>query len=225
MLDFIARAVLLVPQVIPHLKAGFFKSYDYMLATLEQMVTKVYNGNMGGDFVDVMQSLITGQMTQAFRQAWEDDGNTDFNLPPYLQDALEQTITEQADFDLIYGYYQDVIDARVDKTPIDPLLTRAELWANRYNEAYSQAVLLIEKESGGKMVWLLGKTEQHCSTCKDLNGIIAYATEWDESGVQPQNAPNDMLACGGWRCDCSLIPTTERKTPNALDKIRKVIGR
>ena len=59
------------------------------------------------------------------------------------------------------------------------------------------------------LVWRLGRTEQHCSTCFALNGTVASATDWVISGIRPQAAPNARLECGGWRCDCSLDVTDE----------------
>jgi len=230
--DFIARAVLLFPRVIPSLKSSFFKTYDFMLRTIEGLVKGVYNGNVSGDFVDIMQSLITGQMTQAYQQAWEDSGETSFSLPDYLQSALQATINEQADFDFIYNFYQDIVDAKVDGTPIEPLLARAELWAQRYTEAYNDAVHLMELENGGKEEWVLGDTEQHCWICRSLNGIVMYAHEWEELGIEPQNAPNPILSlsngdengCGGWRCDCRKQPTDRRRTPKGFNTVLNLIG-
>lgn len=220
--NLITRAVLLAPSfIIPNLKAGFYKTYDYMLGVIMHSVQSVYNGWMGGEFVDVLQALIIGQVTQAYKMAWEDDGNTDFVLPDFLQVALNENIARNTNFDFIYQYYTDIVDARVDGTPIEPLLARASLWANRYNEAYSEAVALIATRTGGKLLWILGRTEQHCETCRQLNGIVAYATEWELAGCYPQNAPNDALECGGWRCDCTLLPTTERKTRNAFERIMR----
>jgi hypothetical protein len=190
-----------------------------MLAVIRHSVQSVYNGWMGGDFVDVLASLMRGQLTQAFQQAWEDDGNTSFMLPDFLQIALDALIIQLVNFDYIYQYYKDIVDARVDGASVDPLLARAELWANRYNEAYSQAVALIASKTGGKLIWILGGTEEHCPTCAALNGIVAYASEWDLAGVHPQSAPNGALECGGWRCDCSCPPTTQRRTRNAFDRI------
>ena len=222
--DLIARAVLLAPSfIIPNLKAGFYKTYDYMLGVIRHSVQSVYNGWMGGEFVDILQSLINGQMTQAYRMAWEDDGNTSFFLPDFLQTALDENIARNTNFDYLYQYYKDIIDARVDGTPIDPLLARASLWANRYNEAYNEAAALITAQTGGKLVWNLGATEQHCGSCGALDGIVAYATEWELAGVHPQGAPNAALECGGWRCDCSLTPTNERKTRNAWNRIISAI--
>lgn len=217
--DIVSAAVYAVPSVITHLGAGFYKTYDYMLGVITHSVTSVYNGFMGGEFVDILQSLITGQLTQAFRQAWEDSGQTSFLLPPYLQSALDGMIQEATTFEYIYGYYTDIVDARLDGTPLQPLLARAQLWANRYNEAYNLAMSLIERENGGKLKWMLGATEQHCVTCAALDGIVAFAAEWEMAGVRPQGAPNGALQCGGWKCDCSLAPTAERRTRKAFDRI------
>ena len=72
------------------------------------------------------------------------------------------------------------------------------------------------------MVWVYGETE-HCETCRQLNGIVARATEWQRIGVRPQNAPNGLLDCGGWNCQCAINPTTQRRTPGAYDKIIGII--
>ena len=221
----IARAVLLAPSyIIQHLKAGFYKTYDYMLGVIRHSVQSVYNGWMGGEFVDILQSLIFGQMTQAYQQAWEDDGNTSLFLPDFLQNALAENIARNTNFDYLYQYYTDIIDARVDGTPIEPLLARASLWANRYTEAYNEANTIIASYTGGKMIWQLGATEQHCDTCGALHGIVAYANEWRALGVAPQQAPNSALSCGGWRCDCQLTATNERKTRNAVSRIQSAIN-
>ena len=196
------------------------KTYEYFLLTLTRMVRNVYDGDLGGEFVDIMKNLILGQISQAFETAWTDDGN---ELPPpeYLRDASQEMVRGQWIY--VPDFYKAIVDARIDKTPIDPLLARAELWANQYNGAYNEGIRLIALNTGGKLAWRLGKTEEHCETCYQLNGIIAYATEWDTSGAKPQNAPNPLLECGGWRCDCSLEPTKERKTANALDRILGII--
>lgn len=198
-----------------------FKSYDYMLSTITRMVNQVYSNNMGGEFVDILGALIRGQMRDAYRTAYADAGFSDA-LPDWLQASLEEQITKQASFDYIYRFYTDIIDARVDGTPIAPLLVRAQLWANRYNEAMAEANTVITAKLGGRLVWKLGETEQHCTSCAALNGIVAFATEWELSGVKPQNAPNDRLECEGWQCDCRMEPTNKRRSPNAWDRIMSV---
>ena len=217
------------PEALPHLKgrarwialthSGDYKTYDYYLSTLERLVRSVYRGDIAGDFIDIMANLISGQLTQAFTQAWNDEG-TDGDMPPYLSAALEDMIL--GEYEHVDGFYRDIIDAVVDGTEIDPLITRCAIWANRWNEAYNNAVALIVKEMGGNLEWEYGDTE-HCETCNSLNGIVARASEWEELGVKPQSPPNDALDCGGWHCGCGLSPTTKRRSPNAYQRIMNAV--
>lgn len=195
------------------------KTQGYFQATIEHMVQKVYDGNMGGEFIDIMANLIQGQLTDAYNQAWEEDGNV-LPLPDYLEQSVQSAILQQ--YDYVDQYYRDIVDARVDGTPLDPLLARASLWANRWTEAYNEAMRLIAVEMGGKLMWQMGATEKHCESCSQLDGIVAYASEWEEAAVKPQSAPNSSLVCGGWNCDCSLQPTDQRRSPNALDSIMNI---
>lgn len=227
----IAReAVKVAPQVRPHLstKARWmlyepaeYKTTDYMLNVIEGLVNGVYNNLVGGDFIDAMANLISGQLTQAFQQAFEDEGYTDFVLPDYLSSALEGMILSQYDF--VDQFYRDIVDARVDGTPLAPLMQRAGLWAQRWTEAYNEAVRLMAIENGQKLVWILGRTEEHCPECAALNGIVARASEWDALDIRPQNAPNDKLTCGGWKCDCSLEITDKRRTRDAYGRLEEIM--
>lgn len=229
LLDKIATAYKLLPALDGLLSAraimaifGEIKSYDYFERHVEGLVRGVYNGYIGGEFIDTLLNLVQGQLTQAYEQAWKDDGN-ELPLPDYLQASLDEMLNSEIDY--IDGYYHDIVDARVDNTPIDPLLVRASMWANRYNDALNKANMEIAAQTGGKLVWRIGATEKHCETCAALDGIVAYATEWQASGLSPQNPPNTALECGGWQCDCSLEPTDERKTRGAVDRLQEISTR
>lgn len=221
-------AVLAVPDVMKYLsgKARWlgarpvaYKTFDFMLTQIVGLVRGVYRGNIRGEFIDVMANLISGQLSQAYRRAWADEGDGG-EFPDYLQISLDDMILGQ--YDYVDGYYRDIIDAALDGTPIEPLLKRAELWAQRWTEAYNEAVRLITLNNGGKLEWQLGETEEHCPECSALNGIVAFAREWDTLMVRPQNPPNTRISCGGWRCDCKLTPTTKRRTPNAYGRIEEI---
>jgi hypothetical protein len=114
------------------------------------------------------------------------------------------------------GYAADIVNARLLGAPSTSIEARAALWANRHNEAYNEANIIIATEYGGKLVWKLGKTEQHCETCAALDGVVDYAAEWERTGLHPQGAENPLLECGGWLCDCTLTPTDDRKTRGGL---------
>jgi hypothetical protein len=203
-----------------------YKSQDYFLQQVERLVTTVYNDQLGGEFIDIMANLISGQLTQAFRQAWADEDG-DGDLPPYLAGALEQMILDQ--YDHVDGFFRDIVDARLDETSIAPLLVRAGMWANQYNAAYQQALELIRKENGGNLVWRKGNTENGCSTCDALDGVVMSAREWDELNVHPRGYPNPLLECQGGgpanNCDCTLEPTDKRKSPKAFETVLNIVSR
>lgn len=226
------RGVELDPSILaftPSLADYYTKTYNYFLSTILRLVRAVYKGRMGLEFILTMENLVSSQLGRAYKQAWKEEG-TDEGFPDYLQADLDAKVAEQHTF--ISGYYHDIVDAKIREAPIDPLLSRAELWAQRFNEAYNNALSLIHLNNGEKEVWILGDTEHHCWICSSLNGIVAYASEWDELGVKPQHAPNEILSrtrgvekgCGGWRCDCRREATDRRRSPNAKDRIQRIIG-
>lgn len=226
------------PAVIPYLRGRArwvafafgeaVKTEEQFDARLTNLVKALYKGTISaGSFVDSLAALISRQITLAYREAWKEEGDG-WDIPEYLIASADEFIVGQ--FDYVDQYARDIVDAAIDKTPIDPLLARVELWAKRYTEAYNTAVLLITQNNGGKMEWVLGATEEHCDKCAALNGIVAYASEWEESGVKPQSAPNENLkpsddktGCSGWRCDCRLEPTDKRRTRGAVEKIQQAV--
>lgn len=222
--EIVREAIVRTPAVSSYLPPALLRSVfseiktlEYFQTNIDHLVKSVYGGHMGGDFVDIMGNLITGQMADAYRRAWVDNDGTG-NLPEYLQTSLDEFVAQNINFDWIYQYYKDIVDARIDGTSIEPLLARAQMWANRYREATAEAVRLITAENGGKLIWIFGDAE-HCETCQSLNGIVAFATEWQTSGFKPQAAPNPLLICGGWRCKCKLEKTDKRRSPKALDTL------
>lgn len=202
------------------IKTGIFKTYEFFLGTIKRLVRDVYGGYIGGEFIDIMANLIQGQINQAYQAAWNDEG-TGGTLPAYLVSAAESMIVNQ--FSFVDGFYRAAVDARVDGTSIDPLLSRAELWANQFNSAYNDAVLLIRVETGGNLQWREGDTLEKCPTCLGLDGIVMSAKEWEELGVHPAGFPNDKLKCKGGHCLCSLSPTEQRRSPNAYASIMNII--
>ena len=231
----IARAAIeAVPEVMPFLsnrarymlyKPAEYKTYDYMLRAIEGLVNGVYSGTVGGQFIDTMANIISGQLSQAYRQAWEDEGFTDAFLPDYLTQSLEAMILNQ--FDYVDQYYRDIVDARVDGTPVAPLLARAGLWANQWNVAYKEAVQLIRFQGGGNLEWRKGQTEKGCRTCAALDGFVMSAREWEQLDLHPRGYLNSKLECEGGgpvnNCDCELLPTDKRRSPNAYGRIEEIL--
>jgi hypothetical protein len=193
------------------------KSQEDFLSRIQWLIRAAYNGDIAGEFIDGMAAAISRQYFLAYREVLAEEG---LEMDDEFRQHVEQMIADE--FMHVEQLFRDIVDARIDGTPIDPLLARAQLWANRYAEVQNEARLAIGLRFGYNMVWTMGATEEHCPTCSALNGIVAFASEWDTAGLEPQNAPNDLLKCGGWNCDCSLTKTDKRRSPNALDSLLNV---
>jgi hypothetical protein len=193
------------------------KSQADFLSRIEWLITALYKGDIAGDFIDAMAAVISRQYFLAYREVLTEEG---LEMGGEFRAHVDQMIVDE--FMHVDKLFQDIIDARFDGLPLAPLLLRAQLWANRYAQVQNEARLKIASIYGHKMVWQMGATEEHCATCAALSGVVAFASEWETSGLRPQNAPNDLLECGGWRCDCSLTRTDRRRSPNALDTLLNV---
>lgn len=75
----------------------------------------------------------------------------------------------------------------------------AALWTRAHEGVYAEGQVNSRQEVW--LMWELGKTERHCSSCLALNGQIHTAAEWRSAGIRPQSPD---LRCGGWNCDCRL---------------------
>lgn len=206
------------------IRLGVVKTYEFYLNTLIRLVRSVYQGYLGGEFIDIMANLVQGQINQAYGQAWIDEGDGG-TMPEYLLDAATAFILQQ--YMHVDQYYRDIVDARIDGTSIEPLFVRAQMWAGQYDTAYRDALLLIHTENGGNLVWRKGQTEQGCETCARLDGLVMSAKDWDELGLHPRDYPNPQLACEGGgpanNCDCELVPTDQRRSPNARTDAMNIV--
>lgn len=196
------------------------KTYTYYLRTISSYVRELYNGGSEGAFIDGMAELIPAQLTRAWNEGMRENGLDPVDdMIDEWADKLEDLILNE--YDYVDNFAADITAAAAAASGVDALLSRAEMWANRYNDVLNISILTTKEQ---KLKWILGATEEHCNTCSALNGIVAFASEWDLSGVHPQGAPNAALECGGWRCDCSLQPTSERHTRGAWDRIMAAAG-
>ena len=116
--------------------------------------------------------------------------------------------------DHILDYARQIEQAAANQAPIAPLMGRVALWVNRYQDVLNLSLITTAKQDD-RFKWIYGDT-QHCGTCASLNGVVATKEQWDASGFRPQNPPNQMLDCGGWRCQCRLEKTEEPVTEGGI---------
>ena len=87
------------------------------------------------------------------------------------------------------------------------LYSRIDLYTNRLNRFYD-----LGQQAGcanRMMRWELGRTREHCVDCAYYNGQVHRMRTWESYGALPRTGG---LECGGFRCDCQLVQTTERAT-------------
>lgn len=185
--------------------------YRVVLIYVSDLQTKPLHqvSNFGVDFATVIET----QLPEAWYLGMRENGATEMLEEWQLElDTIiaseRARIPDFAEFIARQAYSYDKPGLAMQK--IQP---RLDLWANRYNDVYNIAISRSADEKT-KEIWVFGDTD-HCTSCEKLNGIVAYHREWVEYGLQPQNPPNDKLECGGWRCQCQLVPTDQRVTPKA----------
>jgi len=193
------------------------RTVAYFERAMRSAILNFFRGDYDAfEFIGRMVDLIEVQ----YRKAWY-EGMRAVGADPKSDMTDEFEAVLRGEIGNMDGYIialaEDIDKARgLEGADIQKFYVRVDLWTNRYNEIVNLAKMTV----GGKerLVWRLGRTEQHCGTCLTLHGVVAYADEWRASGYKPQSAPNPLLECGGWRCDCSLVPTKKYRTRGGIPK-------
>jgi len=159
------------------------------------------------DFYSNMMQAIEAGLTHAYYKGAEEVGVDPETLTPEERFALKNEI--QRNFMYLEGF-ADTIDKNLKAKggKLTSLLERGKLWSNRYNQ-----VMQIAKQNANndpRLEWVFGDTIKHCDDCLRLNGKVFRASVWKASGIQPGI---DRLACGGFKCRCTLRETEKALTP------------
>lgn len=154
-------------------------------------------------------------MTLAIRRgltiAWHDGAARCGVLPEELTppELLRLYMIIQENIGYIPGF-ADAIEAgsQANGGKLGPLLSRAEMWTNKYTQAQSLGQQMACGDR--KLRWQLGPTKEHCKDCLKLDGRVYRASIWERYDIYPQSP---QLECSGFRCLCSFVPTNEPGTP------------
>ncbi len=173
-----------------------------------------------GDWARGMAAAIETFLTEAWFEGMAQNEYQADEMTPEMQENLDGIIRDEKSFlpDLAAWISETVDRIRPIDAAWPALHARLDVWANRWLDVKNQAIRATS-EPDAKEMWVMGNTEQHCETCSALNGLVAYVSEWETAGFRPQSPPNSLLSCGGWRCDCSRVPTTKRRTKKVLDRL------
>lgn len=183
---------------------------------------RLFDGGSRGDFTGTFARSIDVQLTEAWNKGAESVGVEPDEMTEDDLAILEAIINNENHF--IRGISWDIVQAREEGLEQEAFASkfgaRVDLWANRYNEVVNRA--RMQFGSKVRLKWVYGMTEDHCDQCRDLNGIVAFGREWQAARLHPQMPPNNLLGCEGWGCECQLVPTTERRTSRAMDRLTHI---
>jgi hypothetical protein len=160
-------------------------------------------------FLDAMTSAVG----RGYERAWREGAKTCNILPedrtPEEQTRLDEFILTAQSHMLNFA---NAIEAgsKANGGKLGPLITRSKLWQNRYEEVKAAAQQVSCQDA--KTRWVLGPTE-HCSTCSKLAGRVYRNSIWRKYDIRPRDTRPGRLACRGFNCQCSLVPTDEPVTP------------
>lgn len=158
-------------------------------------------------FIAVMIFIIRAGFTAAWYRGAGEAGISPEELTPEEIGALEGEIS--VDVGNLANFALSIAGgARLLGGALAPLLQRAELWQNRFDEIRSFALRQAAKNQ--KLMWIWNPLKDHCEDCLKYNGRVYRASVWGTAGIRPR-ATN--LACGGWHCGCSFVVTDDPAMP------------
>lgn len=173
---------------------------------IEALTDRALNGDIyENEFRDEYERLALAALLLAFLLAGGDQDNP--AAARELETAQRQARESAAKLtsDIYDGRYSaNEETGQTVEQGREKLAGRLTLWAFSLGELYHLGMLY--NRSGRNKRWGLGNTEQHCSTCLGLDGVVLTVDEWEFLGIRPQSS---KLACRGFYCDCRWTETDE----------------
>jgi hypothetical protein len=152
------------------------------------------DGAITADQLKAILNTVVDQLgEQAYRDGLEDGGIANADLEDEDRATIARLMRDAK------GYINDFI-AAFDTYSDLQLDQRPKLWANKTLQGFYDHGLAAA-DANGLYVWVLGQTEEHCSTCLTMAGERKRMKRWLADGILPKS---DKLECGGWNCDCGL---------------------
>lgn len=182
------------------------KSYDSYLLSLNSHVRGLYRNNLSlYQFVDEMMSTVESNLIQAWNSGASDCGFKPSEFSVEELAVRDNYIKNQ--FRYILGLGQSIRQDH-NVVRIGEMLSRAEMWANRW---YEMQALASQTMCGDlKMMWVWDPYKEHCGDCRKLNGRVYRNSTWLKYGIRPGSAE---LACFGGHCGCRFKRTSKAITP------------
>ncbi len=172
------------------------------------LVSGLWRGSIDeATFIDAMRGTIRREMTNAWRDGALECGINPKEFTTEEQAVLSQRIDQAAS--TVVGFAASInANNRASGAKLKPQLGRAEMWTNQYVTTRNMAQQIACADR--KLKWVWNPMKEHCHDCQRYNGRVYRASTWRKYNIAPQSR---NLACGGYRCGCNFVPTTDPVTP------------
>lgn len=188
------------------------KSYNDFVSNLRSAVRGFWSGMLSeGEFVTAFNDTIDFRLREAYQNIANKYGIGEDEFTESEQNWIDNFIIEQI---MQTGSFTDaILENAKPAGKLTPLLDRVELWANRYNQVENNAITFFGENQ--KLVWNVTANKVHCVNCARLEGYVKRASQWRDYPLEPQSP---YLACGGYRCGCSLDETDSPMSRGTLPR-------
>lgn len=176
------------------------------------LMTGLYNEQISfSEFIIGMNNAIQTYWPQAWEGGMAKFGLSMEDISPEEQARLNQEMSKQ--FGFIGGLGDAVVAARNAEAGIASLIAqRVPLWENAWLSVFSIAAGMAAADKPA--MWQLGSTKENCATCLFYEGMVYRMKTWvkwlEPAGLMPRQANGQNKECGGWLCDCDLVPTAQK---------------
>lgn len=180
---------------------------------LRGIVLTLYNNQTDTvNFFDAATQIIYHGYISAWYQGAKMVGVMPDELTPEEAGAMQASVFQQLLF--LQGFADYIFqNSRAMNNSLPAVINRMSLWLNRWNQFVNQGRMMASLDK--KAEWVMGPTE-HCPSCLKLSGKVKRNSQWIAAGIHPQSR---LLACGGFRCKCQLLPTDKPMSKGRLPKI------
>jgi HK97 family phage portal protein len=148
---------------------------------------------------------------------YSDGGVPDHELTPRDLDWLDAHIEQQRPY--VTQFAAEIFAAGEDEALSSKLVNdRAKLWWNKsimpaYNEGLARAAADM------MATFVQGRTQEKCRDCVQLNNRTYRFSEWF-AYFGRQLVPCELTECQGWNCQCSIVPTpNKRRTAGRIPRL------
>lgn len=193
-----AATVLATFKAGPQSIEGYVAEYDNLLTAEIRKAFRhdVTAGEMSAAHRQMLKNLAPGCYYEGMRQGGVEQDEADETDAETIKNWISDQIGYTSDF------AKTAVKAGKDKAAQQAVLARADMWLSAMLALGNLGRASAQANTTG--TWKLGKTEQHCDTCYQLNGK-RHRLKWYISKDYIPRKPGAAMTCGGWRCDCSIV--------------------